>query len=193
MARIREFEIEDAVKDALNLFWSKGYHATSVTDLAESTSLLRGSLYKAFESKHHILVEALKLYSADACLAIDRTISSSESPLEGIKKIIQYIAKASTGEAGKKGCFMANTTLEMASQDPVILEIVEKHYKRMADVFNRTLKLAQEKKEISKNTNISALADLILCWIQGSRIIGKTSNGSKRVKNSMIILLSNLK
>ncbi len=193
MARIREFEIEDAVKDALNLFWSKGYHASSVTDLADSTGLLRGSLYKAFESKHHILVEALKLYSADALSAIDRTLGSSESPLEGIKKVIQYVAKATTGEAGKKGCFMANTTLEMASQDPIILEIVERHYQRMAIVFNQTLKLAQEKKEISKNTNISSLSDLILCWIQGARIIGKTSNGSKQVNSSLIILLSNLK
>ena len=61
--RPRQFDIEDAVGDAMNVFWTRGYHATSLTDLLDVTGLSRGSLYKAFGDKKSLFLKAMDRYA----------------------------------------------------------------------------------------------------------------------------------
>lgn len=51
IGRPREFELEEAARDAMNVFWDLGYEAASLPDLIAGTGLSRGSLYKAFGDK----------------------------------------------------------------------------------------------------------------------------------------------
>jgi TetR/AcrR family transcriptional repressor of nem operon len=48
MARPREFDIDEALERAMNVFWSKGYEGASLQDLLDAMNIARGSLYKAF-------------------------------------------------------------------------------------------------------------------------------------------------
>ena len=48
MVRTREFDTEAAVSRAMELFWSRGYEATSVRDLTRHLGIGQGSLYAAF-------------------------------------------------------------------------------------------------------------------------------------------------
>ena len=47
MAGVRQFNEDDAFAHALDVFWRKGFRATSMLDLAEATGVQRGSLYNA--------------------------------------------------------------------------------------------------------------------------------------------------
>ena len=62
--RPREFDIDEAVADAIEVFRARGYHGTSVQDLTEGTGLARGSLYKAFHDKRSLFLAALDHYTA---------------------------------------------------------------------------------------------------------------------------------
>ena len=57
--RPREFDLDDALRDASEVFRAHGYHGTSVQDLTEGTGLARGSLYKAFRDKRTLFLAAL--------------------------------------------------------------------------------------------------------------------------------------
>ena len=52
MARPREFEIDDALQDAMAVFWRKGYDGASLPDLLDGMGIARGSLYKALSLIH---------------------------------------------------------------------------------------------------------------------------------------------
>ena len=64
MARPREFNADAALERAMNVFWSKGYEATSLDDLCEATGLSRSSLYATFGSKHDLLLQTVERYTA---------------------------------------------------------------------------------------------------------------------------------
>src|SRR4029453_6387021 len=57
--RPRSFDVEAAVERAMDVFWSRGYHATALPDLLRATKLSRGSLYAAFGDKHSLFLLAL--------------------------------------------------------------------------------------------------------------------------------------
>ena len=56
MGRPREFDQTQALEDAMQVFWAKGYDATSLCDLLESMGISRSSLYEAFGSKHELFL-----------------------------------------------------------------------------------------------------------------------------------------
>src|ERR1700744_6602744 len=64
--RPREFDLDDAVRDALEVFRQRGYHGASMVDLLEGTKLSRGSLYKAFPAKRALFFAAFDLYAREA-------------------------------------------------------------------------------------------------------------------------------
>ena len=59
MARPREFDIDEALSAAMTAFWERGFAATSLADLMDATGLQKGSIYKAFGSKHELFMQAL--------------------------------------------------------------------------------------------------------------------------------------
>ena len=63
MARPREFDLETALERAMQVFWAKGYEATSLDDLCHATKLSRSSLYGTFGGKRNLLFRALARYT----------------------------------------------------------------------------------------------------------------------------------
>ena len=62
MPRPREFDRDEVLDRAVEVFWMRGYDRTSVQDLVNSMGIQRGSLYATFGDKHHLFLEALDRY-----------------------------------------------------------------------------------------------------------------------------------
>ena len=62
MARPREFNADDALNGAMEIFWRQGYKATNLPDLLSAMGLTRGSFYKAFHDKRAVYLDVLDLY-----------------------------------------------------------------------------------------------------------------------------------
>src|SRR5262252_5200929 len=76
MARPREFDLDATLEKAMQLFWSKGFEATSLDDLCEATGLSRSSFYAAFGDKRDILFQALRRYSEQGSERIVKILAS---------------------------------------------------------------------------------------------------------------------
>lgn len=62
MARRREFEPVEALDKAMELFWRRGYQATSVQNLVDHLGINRQSLYDMFGDKHELFLATLDRY-----------------------------------------------------------------------------------------------------------------------------------
>jgi TetR/AcrR family transcriptional repressor of nem operon len=51
MAGVKQFNREDVLNRAMDVFWRWGYESTSIEDLVEATGIDRGSLYNTFGNK----------------------------------------------------------------------------------------------------------------------------------------------
>ena len=59
MVRPREFDANDALEQAMQVFWDKGYQSTSLNALTRAMSISKSSFYEAFGSKHELYLSRL--------------------------------------------------------------------------------------------------------------------------------------
>lgn len=77
-------ELEDAARNAMHVFWDRGYEGASLPDLIEGTGLSRESLYKAFGDKKGLLLAALDIYCAQALKLTADILSQSGTARQAI-------------------------------------------------------------------------------------------------------------
>src|SRR6185312_9425185 len=75
---------DELVAVATRLFAERGYHGTSMADLAEAMGVQKGSLYSLTESKQELLVAVTRDGAATFHAALDG-VPEDEAPLERIR------------------------------------------------------------------------------------------------------------
>jgi TetR/AcrR family transcriptional regulator, transcriptional repressor for nem operon len=132
MARPREFDLDEALERAMNVFWTKGYEGASLQDLLEAMNIARGSLYKAFQDKRSIYLSALDLYDR---MEIQDTVDAllDRSAGDGAKRIRLFLegARAPVVRHDRRGCFLCNAAVDQAPADPEVQTKVLAMTKRM--------------------------------------------------------------
>src|SRR5260370_41193475 len=88
MARPREFDREEALERATEVFWAKGYASTSTDDLLTAMGIARQSLYNAFQDKRALYLEALERYQRTTIAGHLQRLNGAASPFAGIKALL---------------------------------------------------------------------------------------------------------
>lgn len=173
IGRPREFELEEAARDAMNVFWDLGYEAASLPDLIAGTGLSRGSLYKAFGDKKGLLLAALDLYTADGLKATADILSQPGSVAEAIRASLLRYAALSWGEKGRRGCLVVSLTTEMAARDEQVAERTGRMFRRLQQLYAAAIVRGQIGDELPE-CDEQAVARFLVCQIEGMRVLGKT-------------------
>lgn len=79
MARTREFDEEKVLEAAMQLFWEKGYEATSLSDLTARMGIQRPSIYSTFGDKKELFEAALRRYTTSRAANIRARLQSHVS------------------------------------------------------------------------------------------------------------------
>lgn len=174
MARPREFDPESALDQAMQVFWAKGYDATSLDDLCDATGLGRSSLYGAFGDKHALLLQALDRYIERGAARIVKTLAGVPVH-EGLANLLNLHVEEIVAGPGRRGCFVGNCTVELAQQDPKVQEKVRGALERNEASFRSALAAAQARGELSRNVDIDATARFLIASLQGLRVVGKAN------------------
>ncbi len=171
--RPREFDIEDAVRGAMHVFWTRGYHATSLTDLLEGTGLSRGSLYKAFGDKKSLFLEALDCYATAGLEELGDALAAPGSAKEAIRAALTIYVPLSAGSAGQRGCMVMATAAEMLPHDPEVSARVQDTFSKIQALLAGAVQRGQGMGEIPARQNARDLARFLVCQIEGMRLLGK--------------------
>ncbi|NTX16294.1 TetR/AcrR family transcriptional regulator [Myxococcus sp. CA056] len=155
MARTRAFDETEAVRKALGVFWSRGYEATSLSDLETATGLNRSSLYQAFESKRALFSRAVTLYLQE--VITPRLVVFAAGP-PGLTQVVTYFESLATtmGTAPqaltRRGCLLVNTATELAPHDAEAHRAVEDYRALLHGHLTRALEAAARAGAIPRKT-----------------------------------------
>jgi len=173
--RPREFDIEAAVESAMQVFWSCGYHGTSLPDLLEATNLSRGSLYAAFGDKHGLFLRALDRYIDEAMERLSTELGQPENAMAGLQICMAGYVERTSGVGGKRGCLVVATAMELAAHDTEVERRIRRFFKMMETALTGTLMRAQAAGELVDGIEPSTAARLLLYLLEGMRVVGKAS------------------
>lgn len=169
----------------MDVFWSQGYHGTSLPDLLEATSLSRGSLYAAFGDKHGLFLRSLDRYIADALIRLDAELDPKKSALAGVRKCLAGYADRTSGVAGKRGCLVVATAMELAAHDPEVEQRLRRFFNTLETRLAKALERARASGEVATGVEPKTAARLLVCLVEGMRVVGKT--GSDRTVSQAVV------
>ena len=162
--RPRKAEPEVALAAAMNAFWTKGYEATSMSDLTEATGLHKASLYQTFGDKHQLFVSALKLYFTKTAKAQKDSRNGEENPIKAIKASVDStIDQCAQG----KGCLAVNSLIEVAPFDAEIDRILKQFRQRLDKHLASLVDEAKKKKLVAKAIDTKEAVRLISVFLHG--------------------------
>ncbi|MEV6979058.1 TetR family transcriptional regulator [Kitasatospora sp. NPDC093806] len=187
MARTKEFDPDAALQSALELFWCRGYEATSMADLVEHLGIARASIYATFGSKRELYLRALERYGAQQDPALLAELSQPGPVLPAVRALVCRFAGESAAdcESGSpRGCFVTNTAVELAPHDQGAARRVEASLLHLETVLASALVRAQAQGELSEGRDPRALARMLLVLFQGMRVIGKAGGGPARLRDA---------
>ncbi len=190
--RTREFDKSEVLKASLEVFWKKGYFDTSIEDLTKATGVSRSGLYGEFESKRGLFLATIDLYEEIIVNQIMGRLEKSGEGLSGIEKAFIDVMQAAKN-MGKLGCLICNTSSEAAPSDKGFEKRVSGFHQRIRSAFLAALKIAKKSGELSRSTDIEALADYLLGAFQGLAHAIRSPMTSDAIENFAKIALTALR
>ncbi len=193
MARTKEFDEKAVLNKAVDLFWTKGYHATSARDLVEGLGISRSSLYDTYGDKHSLFVQALKKYREEKIDEVIEMLHKTDDAEEYIKYLFNAIKSQAVQDTCAKGCFMVNSTVELAPVDKEISGIVNSILQDFEDALCKAVKKGQDAGVFTSRYAARSLARFLSNSINGLRVTVKSNAGKKVFDDIVTISLSVLK
>jgi len=179
MARTKDFDEDEVLKKAMNLFWHKGYNGTSMQDLVDGLGISRSSMYDTFGDKHTLFIRALENYKQMATTEMKAIVDNAPSAKAAIRRMFELTVNELLSDDQHKGCFLVNAGVEMAPHDAEVNKMLCDNDRQLEKYFNEAIRKGQDSGEISNEQSSHALAQFILNSIKGMRVTAKSAADKK--------------
>lgn len=167
--RPREFCVDSALAAALNIFWSKGYEGTSLTDLTEAMGITRPSLYAAFGNKEALFRKTLDLYEAEKLCYIGASLDQPTAR-EVARHLLFGSMENQTSSSEPHGCLRVISSVACGTEaDSIRREVLERGKVARAALVER-LKRAKAEGDLPDTADVEGLTSFLYAIIQGMAV-----------------------
>lgn len=141
MARPRTYDDRVTLRAARDLFWAKGYEATSIGDLEQQTGLNRSSIYLAYGSKRGLFDATLQSYREDVFETLLGPLKRTGAGLHETAEFYRSLAAHLRADPDRtaRGCFMVNTMAELGASDAEAARVGNAHLRRLHSALSAAL------------------------------------------------------
>ncbi|KJE34920.1 TetR family transcriptional regulator [Thalassospira sp. HJ] len=172
MGRHREFDAEQVLDAALNVFWKKGYEGTSLDDLTRETGVARPGLYSVFGNKEALFLKALDSYEAKYMTFMQAALNEPTS-YAVVAAILKGSFDLQTRNDVARGCLGVNGALACSdSAEPIRLELVRRRNASEQALCDR-LERARQEGDLSEAADPAVLAKYVMTVSQGMAVQAK--------------------
>ncbi|GAA1612662.1 TetR/AcrR family transcriptional regulator [Actinoplanes couchii] len=174
MARPRQFDEKAVLTAVRDQFWTAGYAGTSLDDLLRVTGLGKGSLYAAFGDKRSLHRRVLGDYVEATHAALRAMLTASPRAVDGLRRYLTAPTEDPTGAAALRGCFLGNSTSEMAAADTDMLAAAHRAFEERTGILAEAVARAQHEGDLPTGTDPAETARAVVTAQQGVVFMGRT-------------------
>lgn len=176
MARTKEFEESAVLEKARDLFWERGYTATSIQDLEQALGISRSSIYRFFGGKRELYDRTLADYRAANMARLRTTLLESDDPRQALTDLFVKTAQQQHPDckSSARGCYVVNATTEMANLCSEALAFAADNRKEFVTIMTDVLARAQVQGKLDKQAEPAELANYLFVCYNGLQVVVQT-------------------
>lgn len=188
MPRNKEFNQDEVLDKSIQLFWEKGYNACSMQDVVDGLGLSRSSIYDTFTDKKNLFLQSLKKYQEDYTSIVINMLRDSSDIRKTLQDIFDSIVQ-DVEKCSQKGCFMTNSTIELAHTDEEVAKIIGSNKQQLESAFERALQKGQDLGQISPKNNPKILSKYLYSNLAGLRVIAKNKPHPDEIREIIALIM----
>ncbi|UBU16006.1 TetR/AcrR family transcriptional regulator [Nonomuraea gerenzanensis] len=177
MARPREFDEQDVVARATELFWRRGYTATGVRELGAELELKQSSLYRTFHDKRGLFLRALDHYRATESSQAGELL---ERP-GPVRDVLREWLTCMVGDETGRGCLVVNTATELGATDAEVRRRTEAAFDVTRKALESLLRRGCRTGELPSALDLDAAVDLLFTTVLGLRVRERAGHDPERL------------
>ena len=189
MARPQEFDPNEALQVAIEVFWENGYYDTSVDEVIRRSGVAKYGIYGTFGSKRELFKKVLNQYASDRHRDIQSPIRKLGASLPDILKFFKRAVKLMTQDEARRGCLIVNTGVELGLRDTEIRDFVLNFFQETEEVMVRCLTNAMKLGQIEVLPNVSALATYLITEFRTALMLASSGSSRRAIQAQLDIAL----
>jgi len=185
MPRNKQFDDREVLHKVMELFWEKGYNATSMQDIVSHLGINRGSLYNTFGGKKSLYDKSLTLYCTIHQEKAKAFLAKQHHVQEGIRNVFELLIGKKSKKNDLRGCFAVNSVNEVAHENEYVNKLLVTNKIFYETLFYNFLYKGQQNGEISKDKDIKLIAFLMFTLFNGIKTVSKLEKDNKKLFDSI--------
>lgn len=169
--RPRKFDEDQALLAAMDVFWDKGFEATSCNDLFKAMGIKSGSMYSTFGDKRALFEKAFELYQKKSSQLTEKTLNADLSPLENLHQLIRNWGKSGNCP---KGCLVGHVLIEFADPNDPIVEKAKQLSLEFQNRLANQIQAARDSGQLKNPIDTGDLAAMLVNTAHGLTVLARS-------------------
>jgi TetR/AcrR family transcriptional repressor of nem operon len=165
----------------MELFWTRGYEATSVSNLTAELGVHPGSLYRTFGDKRMLFLRALARYRDSQARTLAPALLAGGPVLPRIRAVLIGFIELAVEQENPRGCLVANTVGELLPGDMDVAAGAAGVLSDVEDGFLQGLRAAARQGEIAPTLDLPGWAAALTMLVQGLQVVAKVDPDPRRL------------
>ena len=184
VGRPREFDPDQALEAAIEVFWRRGFEGTSLSDLTTAMQLSRPSVYAAFGNKEALFRKALSRYAETRTAAMDAAL---RAPLvkDAVQRFLREFVASATDPATPPGCLTVQGGVTPDASGPAIHASLAKVRHDGHAALTSRLQQAIDEQDLPADSDPADLALYVTTLTQGIAV--QAASGATRPQLDRVI------
>jgi TetR/AcrR family transcriptional regulator, transcriptional repressor for nem operon len=164
------------------LFNTKGYKATSISDITKATGLTKGAIYRHFTNKQSLESEAFEYLMSIVFTKLNKKIKAADNAKDKIYSVLSFFESYILKEPIKGGCPLLNVAIEVDDSNSLLKQQAQKVLDNLKLSVFKVLDNGIKFKQIKKDTNKQQITILLIAGIEGALMMSKLMGNNKDIK-----------
>jgi AcrR family transcriptional regulator len=191
MARPTEFDRDEAIGKAIEVFADHGYEGSSTAELLARMGIGRQSLYGAFGDKKRLFLRALEVYNTASLVQMETALAAGSSPRAAIEAALLAFATG-TDALPETGCMGVGSIAEFGRSDTEINAVNDAAAGRFKAAFAARLAAGAAAGEFASDLDPQAAAEFLLTVRSGLKVAARDGASLERLRSTVRLALRGL-
>ena len=190
MSRQKEFDRDEVLHKAMEVFWTRGYEAASIQDLVRHMGINRQSIYDTFGDKHALFLQALDRYQDIQSRKVFAVLEQPGPVKKNLRRLFEEAVDRALSGEGRRGCFVGNSMSELAGRCKQTATRTCSCVATAEQMFRRTLDRGKQQGELPRVRDTRAVARFLYSNLQGLLLLAKATRDRKLLTDVVKVTLS---